>query len=560
MSDGGHAPARLSRAARLTIGCTTAVLAVGFGVTTWAVLSGNRSLHGVARPSVLGASMLVSAATIVALGIRFLRWQYLLRRLDVRLPAPESLGAFAGSFAFLPVPLLLGQLVARVRLSAPVAGERGALVLFAAVWERVLDAWALVVVAALTMPAHRLPLIVLVAAALLLPAGRRLALGAAAGLARWGSGILAEDVDALAPSTLAAVVRPRPFGVSVVLSLAAWVLVCGSLAVLAAAAGVSVPVTVAAGSAARASLVGAPSPLGVGLSGLDLLAALEPFQTAAGAAAATTLLYRAATAWLTLGVGVVGLVALRRRAARPAAHDHFDAIDHAYDAWLPPHYRAHLVGRKTAPMLAALAPLQGRRGLDVGCGRGWYFAEMAGAGAAMVGVDTSGRQLAAARRYLPGEPRLVQGSVLGLPFVRGHFHFAYIINVIHHLPPASQLAAIAEMGAVLAPGGLLFVHEMNVVNPLFRFYLGYVYPVLKGIEEGNETYLDVRHLGDLPGLALRRVQFFTFVPDFVPPALLGMLTSLERWLERGPMASWAAHFVAVYERLPDAPPPPGGVA
>jgi hypothetical protein len=89
---------------------------------------------------------------------------------------------------------------------------------------------------------------------------------------------------------------------------------------------------------------------------------------------------------------------------------------------------------------------------------------------------------------------------------------------------------------------------MNVRNPLFRFYLGYVFPILKGIEEGTEYYLDPRSMDGTPGLRLRAVRYFTFVPDFVPARLLRLLARIEHRLERSGLAPYAAHFVTVHER------------
>jgi SAM-dependent methyltransferase len=140
--------------------------------------------------------------------------------------------------------------------------------------------------------------------------------------------------------------------------------------------------------------------------------------------------------------------------------------------------------------------------------------------------------------------------VLALPYKRATFDFAYIVNVLHHVsPPAAQRDALAEIARVVKPGGLVFVHEMNVRNPLFRFYLGYVFPIAKGIEEGTEYYLDPRTMVDSAGLRLREVRYFTFVPDFVPPRLLAWSARLERRLEGSALAPYAAHFVTVHERL-----------
>jgi SAM-dependent methyltransferase len=252
---------------------------------------------------------------------------------------------------------------------------------------------------------------------------------------------------------------------------------------------------------------------------------------------------------LTVGIGAAALAALQRWRAQGAA-DHFDAIDECYDTWLPAHFRTHVVAKKTVPMIAYLGTrLPGARGLDIGCGRGWYLRALRDAGASMTGLDTSARQLDAAREYLQPTAPLVRATMLSLPFRPKSFDFAYVINVLHHLPPERQLEALGHVADLVAPGGLVFVHEMNAINPLFRFYLGYAFPILKGIEEGIETYLDPRQMEKVPGLELTAVQFFSFMPDFVPARLLALLKPLERRLESSRLARYGAHFLAIYTRV-----------
>jgi hypothetical protein len=49
---------------------------------------------------------------------------------------------------------------------------------------------------------------------------------------------------------------------------------------------------------------------------------------------------------------------------------------------------------------------------------------------------------------------------------------------------------------------------------------------------------------------LRSVDYFTFLPDFVPASALRLLATVERRLERGPLGPYAAHFMTCHERLP----------
>ena len=54
---------------------------------------------------------------------------------------------------------------------------------------------------------------------------------------------------------------------------------------------------------------------------------------------------------------------------------------------------------------------------------------------------------------------------------------------------AGDPGALAEVARCLRPGGRLIVHEINVHNPFFRFYMNYVFPLLTRIDLGNEWWL-----------------------------------------------------------------------
>lgn len=137
---------RLSRPARLLLAFLAASAGVGGAATLYAMMWEDPSLH-LPSPAVLVATLIVAGSTVGNLFLRFVRWHYLLRRLDVRLQTIPSLGAFVGSFAFLPVPLYLGQLVARRQLASGVPHDRRGHVVLVFLWERALDVWALALLA-----------------------------------------------------------------------------------------------------------------------------------------------------------------------------------------------------------------------------------------------------------------------------------------------------------------------------------------------------------------------------------------------------------------------------
>ena len=237
---------------------------------------------------------------------------------------------------------------------------------------------------------------------------------------------------------------------------------------------------------------------------------------------------------------------------RREAKEHFDDLAPDYAEQLSPAARERVVRRKTALMADALAAAGHKqpRLLDVGCGHGWYIAALQEEGAKVSGLDLSPAQLAAARRHLNGSAPLAAGSALFLPVAPRRFDAAYAVNVLHHLEDESlQAAALSELAQVVKPGGLVFIHEINTRNPLFSFYMSYVFPLWKRIDRGTERWLDPHRLPVSHALTLEEVRCYTFLPDFAPHALVRRLEPLEHALEHA-IPSWSAHFTAIYRRLP----------
>jgi SAM-dependent methyltransferase len=111
-----------------------------------------------------------------------------------------------------------------------------------------------------------------------------------------------------------------------------------------------------------------------------------------------------------------------------------------------------------------------------------------------------------------------------------------------------QRAAFAELLRVLRPGGLLFVHEINTRNPLFRFYMGYVFPSLNCIDEGIERWLLPHQLHEFTGAPVVAAEYFTFLPEFVPAVVLRAFRPIESWLERSTLRVYSAHYMAVLRK------------
>ena len=173
----------------------------------------------------------------------------------------------------------------------------------------------------------------------------------------------------------------------------------------------------------------------------------------------------------------------------------------------------------------------------------------------MAAVDASEEQIRAAERHCRSRGAsvdLVVSEGQRLPFESARFDFAYSINVLHHMrSPDVQQATLLEIRRVLKPGGVFFLHEMNVENPLFRLYMSYLFPLLRNIDEGTELWLRPSRLPKVPGAVwLDTKLYLTFLPDFLPTALCRALAPLERALERSSLRRYSAHYMATLVAQP----------
>lgn len=95
-----------------------------------------------------------------------------------------------------------------------------------------------------------------------------------------------------------------------------------------------------------------------------------------------------------------------------------------------------------------LHPLEGKRVLDIGCGRGALAAPMREAGAIWTGVDP----------YTEAEG-VMQAGAAALPFPDAGFDAAIYLNALHHVPVADMAQGLAETARVLVPAGRVVVIE-----------------------------------------------------------------------------------------------------
>lgn len=127
-------------------------------------------------------------------------------------------------------------------------------------------------------------------------------------------------------------------------------------------------------------------------------------------------------------------------------------------------------------ILQELAPLTGKRVLDVGCGKGALMRKLAEHGAETVGVDPAAPTLAPH----PSSPalRIVAAGAEKLPFTDHTFDAAVFLNSFHHVPLDLMDAALAEVARVVTPGA-----KIIIVEPLAA---GTFFAALRPIEDETE--------------------------------------------------------------------------
>jgi len=121
-----------------------------------------------------------------------------------------------------------------------------------------------------------------------------------------------------------------------------------------------------------------------------------------------------------------------------------------------------LFARMTQGTHDMVAPREGERILDVGCGKAADALQLAASGGHVVGLDPSGKMLGQAKdnsRACGTEVALVRGIGEALPFRRGSLDKVVCKGALDHFPDPQR--SIEEMSRVLKPEGEAIIAIAN---------------------------------------------------------------------------------------------------
>jgi len=243
--------------------------------------------------------------------------------------------------------------------------------------------------------------------------------------------------------------------------------------------------------------------------------------------------------------------------------NHFDDIDN-YDNEIPKHIASYLLEVKTGKILNLLERyfnIEGKNsthliGIDLGCGTGEYINHLQKINSELMtinGLDFSEKQLQHAKAK-GMKSSFIHSSMSNIADVQDKtYDFSYAINSIHHLPSKSdQIKTFDEVFRILKPGGIFIVHEISTKNPIIKFYMDYIFPRIRNIDDGSEIWLS-ENLVRKSAFTVEKIEYFTFVPDFTPLFLMNTMIKLDKYLSKSSLSILGAHVMYVLRKPTNKP-------
>lgn len=151
----------------------------------------------------------------------------------------------------------------------------------------------------------------------------------------------------------------------------------------------------------------------------------------------------------------------------------------------------HQINPLRLQWIESLAPLQGQRVLDIGCGGGILSDAMARAGAQVLGIDLAGKALKVAQLHAleAQTPNVAYREASAEDLAAeapGSFDIVTCMEMLEHVPdPASVVRACATL---VKPGGRVFFSTINRNPKAFLFAIVGAEYVLNLLPRGTHEY------------------------------------------------------------------------
>lgn len=214
-----------------------------------------------------------------------------------------------------------------------------------------------------------------------------------------------------------------------------------------------------------------------------------------------------------------------------------------------------------AEMMSYL-PANAGRVLDLGCGTGFFLAELVERHPDAVGLDISHEMLKVSEQYVP-DARVLTADAENLPFRDACFDAVFCKGSLHHT--RDHHAFLRNCHRALTPDGVLIMSEPCNDNPLIRWARYLMYKFSRHFDLGDEgfrmkqlvrMYEDAGYEVVYAGHYGVFSYMFAGFPDhlgvlrYVPgnAAIVRFFIKLDRVLCRLPLLKWLAFQVVVSGR------------
>lgn len=121
--------------------------------------------------------------------------------------------------------------------------------------------------------------------------------------------------------------------------------------------------------------------------------------------------------------------------------------------------------------------------LDIGCGTGNYISEVKHIVKNCIGIEINKGMLSQAKMKHLNDPKvkLIEGSVLKLPFEDSSQDVVIMTQVLHHLNPDKHTFALAEIIRVLKEGGVFWINTQTPHQHMDGFWWTPIIPQASSI-------------------------------------------------------------------------------